>query len=212
MDETTMLVIDSSGMRYPYVIWKKMLSTGDYKLITVNQHTDSIAYVLAKLTESEKDNRYGRMPKPAESPFFIAGQKISSFSASDINGNKIKLKDLAGKVVVLNFWFIGCPPCRMEIPELNKIAIKYAKDPNVVFAAIALDGVRDIKEFVKTNPFGYHLIDDGQDYANLYKIHLFPTNIVLDKEGKVLFHSSGYALNTPYWITKSIEEAKQKSL
>ena len=171
----------------------------------------SIAYAQGTL-KSTDDQRYSRMPRPAESPFFMKGQELQSFSASDINGQKIKLNDLAGKVVVLNFWFIGCPPCRMEIPELNKIASKYANDPDVVFVAIGLDDKSDIRQFVKNNPFGYHLVDDGKDYARLYKINLFPTNVVLDKAGKVMFHSSGYAMNTPYWINKTIAEARQASL
>jgi thiol-disulfide isomerase/thioredoxin len=158
------------------------------------------------------DLKYGKMPKPAESTYFITGQMLKSFSAVDINGNKIVLNDLKGKVVVINFWFIECPPCRMEIPELNKIAVKYATDPGVVFVAIAMDDKDAVNKFIKTNPFGYRHIDNGKTFAGLYKINLFPTNIVLDKNGKVLFHSSGYAPNTPYWITKSIEEAKQKSL
>lgn len=152
------------------------------------------------------------MPKPTESTYFITGQKFKPFAATDIKGNKIDLNSLAGKVVVINFWFIACAPCVMEIPGLNKVAAKYANDPNVVFIAVAMDDKNAIEQFIKTNPFGYHLINSGIPFAALYKIHLFPTNVVLDKQGKVLFHSSGYALNTPYWIGRSIEEAKQKNL
>lgn len=207
LDENS-VVMDSTGMRYPAVIWRKMMSSGDYTIKTIDPRSDTVTFLLVKLSEEEKNNKYNKMPRPPESKFFTNGEKIQSFSASDINGNKIKLKDLAGKVVVLNFWFIGCPPCRMEIPELNKIALKYANDTNVVFVAVALDGGGDIKQFIKANPFSYHIIDSGQIYASLYKINLYPTNVILDKQGRVLFHSSGYALNTPYWINKTIEEAK----
>jgi len=206
------IVKDSSGMQYPYIIWQKLVSSGDYTIKTIYPHTDSIAFLLIKLDDEQKNKRYSRMPKPEQSTFFTRGQKLQSFSATDINGNKIKLNELAGKVVVLNFWFIGCPPCRMEIPELNKIAVRYAHDPGVVFVAIALDQKYDIKQYIKDNPFGYHIIDDGGMYAGMYKINLFPTNVVLDKEGKVLFHASGYTINTPYWIGKTIEEAKKTIL
>jgi len=210
--DASSIVRDSSGMLYPYVIWQKMLSSGNYTVKPIDPRSDSTAFLLVKLSEEEKNSRYSRMAKPADSKFFTTGEKIQSFNANDINGNKIKLKDLAGKVVVLNFWFIGCPPCRMEIPELNKIALKYANDPNVVFVAVALDRAYDINEFIKTSPFSYHIIDDGKIYADLYKIHLYPTNVVVGKDGKVMFHSSGYGPNTPYWINKTIEEAKQSGL
>jgi thiol-disulfide isomerase/thioredoxin len=207
LDENT-VVRDSVGAVYPYAVWKKLLSTGDFVLKKIK--SDSITYLIMKLDATQKDERISRMAKPAESIFFTDGEKISSFSAKDINGNKIKLKDLAGKIVVLNFWFIGCPPCRMEIPELNKIALQYANNPDVVFVAIALDYKSDIEPFIKTNPFGYHIIENGRMYADIYKINLYPTNVILDKEGKVRFHASGYAINTPYWIRKTIDEAIAK--
>ena len=211
LNENT-IVKDSSGMQYPYAVWKKMVSSGDYRIKAIDKHSDSTAYVLIKMTEEQKDERMSRMRKPAESAFFTTGEKIESFNARDINGNKIKLKDLEGKVVVLNFWFIGCPPCRKEIPELNNIALKYANDPNVVFIAICLDQKYEVGEYVENNPFAYHIIYNGQMYADLYKIHLYPTNVILDKQGKVKFHASGLSANTPYWIVKTIEEAKNENL
>ncbi|MGZ3755289.1 MAG: TlpA family protein disulfide reductase [Mucilaginibacter sp.] len=202
------VVMDSAGFRYPTVIWRKMMSSGDYTIKAINPQSDTVTFLLVKLSEAEKTSRYNRMPKPPESKFFANGEKIRSFNADDINGTKIKLKDLAGKVVVLNFWFIGCPPCRAEMPELNKIVAKYANDPDVIFVAVGLDRAYDIREFIKTSPFNYHIIDDGRIYASLYKINLYPTNVVVGKDGKVMFHSSGYAPNTPYWISKTIAEAK----
>ncbi len=200
------VVKDSNGVRYPYAIWKNMVSSGDYGLKADHPASDSPSYVLFKLGDARKRMLINNMPKPPLSNFFTTGEKIAPFSAHDIDGNKIKLKDLEGKVVVINFWFIGCPPCRQEIPALNKIALDYGNNPDIVFVAIALDYKYDIKQFIKNNPFSYHIIEDGRMYADLYHINLYPTNVILDKEGKVRFHSSGYALNTPDWIRKTIDE------
>lgn len=202
------VVKDSAGVVYPYSEWHNLVLSGNYLLRAINPHSDSTAFVLYKLSEREMNARALHKPKPAESPYFTTGEGIASFSAHDINGNKIKLKDLLGKVVVLNFWFIGCPPCRMEIPELNKIALQFANDPNIVFVAIALDYKSDIKKFIKDNPFEYHIVDDGRMYADLYKIRSYPTNVILDKEGKVRFHTSGYGPYTAFWIKKAIEEVR----
>jgi len=202
------IVRDSAGMVYPYAVWKKMVESGDYRVKAVDPKNEDTEYVLRKLDSAQKERRMARMPKPAESTFFTDGEKISSFTARDIDGNKLKLKDLEGKVVVLNFWFIGCPPCRKEIPDLNKVALDYANDPNVVFIAVSLDMKGEIKQFIKTSPLAYHIVDDGRSYTDQYGIHLYPTNVVLDKEGKVRYHSVGYAKNTPYWIKKTIDELK----
>lgn len=208
LNENT-VVKDSDGTNYPYIVWQKLLSTGNYTLKAMDPGSDSSPYMLVKLSEAQKNAMMDRMPRPAESNFFTTGQKIKLFNVSDIQNKKVRLTDLKDKIIVLNFWFIGCPPCRQEIPELNKIALQYANDPQIIFVAVALDGKRDLFDFLKNNPFGYHIIDDGKEFADLYNINLYPTNVVLDKEGKVRFHGSGYAFNTAYWITKTIEQAKQ---
>jgi thiol-disulfide isomerase/thioredoxin len=208
VDENS-IVKDSSGMNYPYVVWQKLISTGNYTLRAIDPRSDSTAYLIVQLSEKERDAMLSRLPKPSENKFFTDGEKLELFNTKDINGNKLKLKDMAGKVIVLNFWFIGCPPCGMEIPELNKIALEYASNPNVIFVAVCLDEDYQIIDFTKNNPFSYHIIDHGQYYADQYKINLYPTNVVLDKDGKVRFHASGYSSGIPYWIKKTIDEALQ---
>ena len=154
-----------------------------------------------------QEEMMAQLPPPRESGFFVNGEKPKSFRAYDIAGKRVELKDLAGKVVVLNFWFIGCPPCRAEIPELNKIAAQYADDHNVVFVAIGLDPRADIKDFIKQMPYNYRLIANGSESAGIYGVHLYPTNVVIDKGGIVRFNASGYGSNTPYWIKKTISES-----
>ena len=127
------VVVDSSGMQYPYAVWKKMVSGGDYRLKKLDRNSDSSAYLLVKRDSAQKEHHLSLMAKPEESPYFTTGKAIGSFSAKDINGNKFKLKDLKGKVVVINFWFIGCKFCRTEIPELNEVVLGCKNDPNVVF-------------------------------------------------------------------------------
>ena len=186
LDENS-IVKDSSGLVYPGVIWKKMIASGEYRILAVNPRSDTPGFLIAKLPEAELDARFARMTLPVKSENFKEGEKINLFSAEDIDGKKLKSKELAGKVVVINFWFIGCPPCRTEIPALNDLALKYRNDPDVVFIAIALDGEGDIRRFVKSSPFNYHLVSDGKYFAGLYRIHLFPTNLVLDKGEKCCF-------------------------
>lgn len=197
-----MVIKDSSGTIYPAELAKRLIGTGKYTLRISKDRTTAF---LAMLSDVEIEKRNASLPKPAESKFFKTGQKIASFSERDMNGNKFSLKELAGKVVVLNFWFINCPPCRMEIPQLNELVVNYQQNPDVVFIAVALDERYDIQEFLKTNPFRYNIIDGGRYIASKYNINLYPTNLVLDKEGKAVFHSSGYSMGTVPWIKKSID-------
>jgi thiol-disulfide isomerase/thioredoxin len=194
-------VRDSAGTMYPTAIWQKLVSTGKY---TVRVNADRKTAVLVSLSEAEIESRLAKMGKPHESNFFTTGRNISLFSEKDINGTKFNQKDLVGKVVVLNFWFINCPPCRREMPELNELVEHYKTEKDVVFIAVALDMRYVIQEFLKTNPFNYNIIDNGRYIAGKYGINLFPTHVVVDRQGRILFHTSGYALNTVAWVKKAI--------
>jgi len=223
------IVKDSTGTVIKYEVWQKMLASGKYSMRPVDFQRDDTEFLIVDRNSMHMVKEVSKpaeanasvnkaappvdMSMPPNSIFFNTGEKISSFSANDINGKKIKLKDLKGKIVVLNFWFIGCPPCRAEIPELNELALSYANNPDVVFVAVGLDEKNDIEKFVKDHPFAYQIIEDGRMYADMYKIYLYPTNVVIDREGKVRFHSSGYPATTPYWIKKTIGEiSKEKVL
>jgi len=200
------IVTDSEGKTYSYTEWRKLVISGDYNIRRTNQGDSRPEFLLYRYTAEEKAEHLKNMRRPAESKFFVTGELIKPFKVSDIYGNTLNAKAWAGKTVVLNFWFVGCQPCQIEIPELNKIAAKYSDNPNVIFIAIALDASFIISNSIKRNPFGYVLIPDGKRYADLFKINLYPTNVVIDKDGKVRFHSSGLYTNNAYWIDKTIEE------
>jgi thiol-disulfide isomerase/thioredoxin len=116
------------------------------------------------------------------------------------------LKELEGKVVVLNFWFVDCPPCRYEIPTLNAIRNQYKDNNNVVFIAICLDDKFRMYDFFKELPFDYTQIDNGRFLAKRYNINLFPTHVILDRKGIVQFHTSGGSLGTSIWIKRTIDD------
>jgi thiol-disulfide isomerase/thioredoxin len=196
-------VKDSSGTFYPTSAVQVLLSSGKFGLRPILGSNDAIIY---PLSETEQINRALRAPKPRESSSFAEGKAIASFKEWDMKGNKYSLKELAGKVVVMNFWFINCPPCRQEIPELNEIVNAYKDTKDVVFLAVALDDKRDLEEFLATTPYLYNIVHNGKSLAEKYRINSYPTHVVLDKEGKVIFHTSGYGPGmTAPWIKKSIE-------
>jgi peroxiredoxin len=200
----TSVVKDTSGTIYQPDIWKKLLLTGYYKLKAENPNDKNTAFILTRLTEEQRENYLSRS-KPAESKYFTTGKEVKNFSATDINGKKYKLKDLKGKIVVLNFWFINCPPCRLEIQELNKLVHEFKDSSNIVFLAIALDSKDDLKGFLKSNPFNYIIIDNGREIATQYDVTSYPTHVVIDQQGNAYFHTSGTGSTTVYWLKKSIE-------
>jgi thiol-disulfide isomerase/thioredoxin len=117
--------------------------------------------------------------KPSLSEF--ASVEISLFS-----GEQIKISDLKGKVVLLNFWASWCPPCRWEMPYFEK-AWKEYKDQDVVFIGISQDlNLNDAKEFADSTGVTYYLgLDPGNKLSIDLNIIELPTTIILDKNGNI---------------------------
>ncbi len=112
-----------------------------------------------------------------------------SVEFKDIEGNYYSIKDLKGKVVVLNFWFTGCPPCRKEIPSLNKLKKKFI-GKNVVFFSITDDSIGKLKDFLDSSLFNFIHISD-RTLAEKFSVVYFPTNIIINKSSKIIFYESG---------------------
>jgi peroxiredoxin len=207
-DET--IVKDSAGTVYPASVWKLLLMQG-YSLRPVDPKNTNTEFLLIKVSEKQQEERMNKMPKPRESSYFKTGESFSSFKTTDINGNKIDIKKLKGKILVINFWFINCGPCRKEIPDLNKLVDSFKTNDKVVFLAVALDDKASLQKFLEQLPFNYTILDGGQFIASQYKINSYPTHVVVDPEMKVYFHTSGLASNTVSWIKKSITELLEKN-
>jgi thiol-disulfide isomerase/thioredoxin len=204
------IVKDVSGTILPYVIWQKLIQTGEYNLKKINGTSEFVAYQMddmekAKVTERKKTQML-TMSKPRSANSFKEGEKFKGEKFTDINGIKYDLKTLSNKIYVINFWFINCPPCRQEMPELNKVVEQYKENKDVVFIAIALDTKYNIKQFLKTTPFNYNIVDDGKYYSDKYNVDGFPTHVIVGKDGLIKFSTIGLASNTVYWVEKTIKE------
>ena len=205
------VVKDSGGMVYPFLVWRNLLMQGQYDLRPIDIQNEKTDFLLVKLTEQERDSRQSKMPKPQETSYFKTGSNFPPFKTSDINNNKINLKEDKGKITVINFWFINCPPCRMEIPALNHLVETFKGNKNIRFVGVALDNKSSLEDFLKTFPFNYDIIDNGRFLADKYGVRSFPTHVIIDQQGMVYFHTSGLAMNTVYWLQKSINELLKQS-
>lgn len=204
------VVKDANGNVIPTILWRAYLKTGDYSIRYTKESKDFLIYEMtveqkAKANELKKA-ALDKLPRPRPSQAFNDGEKFKGEKFTDINGVKYDLKQLTGKVLVFNFWFINCPPCRQEIPELNQLYTKYKDNKDIVFLAIALDEKYDIKQFLKTSPFLYNIVSDGRFYTQKYGVSSYPTHLVVGKDGLVKFHTMGLASNTVYWVEKTLKD------
>ncbi len=128
-------------------------------------------YLLGRSKGRENTNDGWKLPAP-------------QFKVEALDGKTYDLKSLRGKIVVLNMWFIGCGPCRKEIPALNAIAREF-KTKDVVFLAPTPDLPDPLKDFLKTMAFDYNIVPQADGVLDLFNIAHFPTHIVIDRDGQV---------------------------
>ncbi|SMC62329.1 TlpA family protein disulfide reductase [Pedobacter nyackensis] len=139
----------------------------------------------------------------------LVGTKAGDINVIDINGNKFNMAEAKGKVVVLNFWYVECMPCREEMPLLNKLVDAY-KGKDVEFIGVATNNRESLIKFLKTKEFKYRIISNGLSIANTWEVGAFPTNIVIDKKGKIILVETGYVGDIDAKIKAKIEEALKK--
>ena len=119
----------------------------------------------------------------------------TDFTVTDAAGNAVKLSDLRGKPVVLNFWASWCPPCRQEMPEFDKVYGEMGGDIQFMMVALT-DGARETvataSKFVGDSGYGFPVYFDtlGQA-ANAYGIRSIPATYFIDSAGKVVSSQVG---------------------
>ncbi|WP_158557100.1 peroxiredoxin family protein [Mucilaginibacter conchicola] len=197
-------MIDSTGKVLEPEEWRELLSTGHYSTKPVIG-TDTVKVI--KLTDREYERAEATAPPPFAAAAFPIGAKMEMFTAKDINGKKIDPKALEGKTVVLDFWFIACPPCKAEIPELNKLAAAYSANPDVVFIAVCLDQRWDIKDFMKTKPFNFTQVANGREIAEGFNVTSYPTSVVLDTKGIIRYSSQGFGVGYARYMKEAVEDS-----
>jgi thiol-disulfide isomerase/thioredoxin len=118
------------------------------------------------------------------------GMQAPDFSLSVIGGPRVTLSSLRGKVVVLSFWFIGCPACRALKPHLNEFKARFADRDDIVFLAVTADPEGRVREYLKKEPFDYLQGTDAADALGMFKFGGYPKNIVISKTGEIVYWRS----------------------
>lgn len=157
------------------------------------------------------NEKYIKEEKKTEKRIYInknIGRSFPSFDVTDLEAETITLEQLKGKVVVLNFWFIGCTPCEMERPVLNTLRELYIENGEVVFLAFAKNEKDRLLRFLENHPISYTVIPCESNFIKTkFGIDSYPQNIVLDRRGNYFFEGSGSGIGIAEILRKRIDSA-----
>jgi peroxiredoxin len=136
----------------------------------------------------------------------IVDKPAPDFSLEDLEGNKIALSDLKGKVLVLDFWATWCGPCVRAFPAMNKAQEIFADDPDVEFLYINTwqkeeDKKANAQAFITKNAYPFHVLLDYEDKVVAdYKVEGIPTKFIVDGKGRIRFKKIGFMGNDDHTI------------
>jgi peroxiredoxin len=115
------------------------------------------------------------------------GFPAPNFAFPDLNGQQVSLSEHRGKVVIINIWATWCPPCRQEMPSMQKLYERF-KGENFNILAVSIDstGREAVAPFVQTMNLTFPvLLDSKEDIRTLYGLTGVPESFIIDKEGIV---------------------------
>jgi thiol-disulfide isomerase/thioredoxin len=138
------------------------------------------------------------------------GQPLPAFRATDYRGRVFSSAQLRGKVLVLNFWFVGCGPCEMEMASLNKLHAAYQHDSTVVFLSFVRSRKEEVESFLVTSPFRYPIATLDAALQAQLKPSAYPTNLVIDKQGNYAFESVGAGIGSTLLLSAAIKQVAQR--
>lgn len=138
--------------------------------------TDSLANI-----KDSSDVVVNTEAQPADSE-----NHLSTFEFKNVDNSIVKLGELKGKVVFVNFWATWCPPCIEEMPSIQVLYEKFKDNKDIVFLIVDVDGdLENANTFMKEHNLKMPLYIMNSNLPAGFELNAIPTTIVLDKQGNL---------------------------
>jgi len=113
-------------------------------------------------------------------------RQSADFTLSDLTGTKWSLKDLRGKVVLVNFWATWCPPCRKEMPDMEALYQRFGPR-GLVILAISDEDSGKVQPFIAEKKYSYPiLLDPGRKANERFSVEGIPKTFLYNRDGKLV--------------------------
>jgi thiol-disulfide isomerase/thioredoxin len=138
----------------------------------------------------------------------LTPQPSADFTLSTWEGKKTSLSDFKGKTVLLDFWATWCIPCRESTPVMEKLNAEFSSKGLATLAVDYGEDVDAVKGYLAHNPSPLpNLVDPDKKVADLYSVSSVPTFILISKDGKVTYRTSGFGDNTEADLRAALKSA-----
>ena len=126
-------------------------------------------------------------------PAVAMADEAPDFTLPANSGENLRLAELRGNVVMLNFWASWCGPCRQEMPLLEAMSQRYAAAGFTLLGIDVEEDNTDAIKIVKDLKISYPILFDTENkVSKLYSVETMPTTVMVDKKGKIRYVNHGY--------------------
>jgi thiol-disulfide isomerase/thioredoxin len=109
-----------------------------------------------------------------------------------LGGQKADMNQLRGQVVLISFWATWCPPCRKEMPSMDRLSKMYVRQPFTVLAVNVGEPADVVERFLDDVPVSFAIgLDEDSTRARAWKAFVYPTSFLVDKTGRIRFGLNG---------------------
>ncbi len=116
----------------------------------------------------------------------LQGHPAPDFTLQTLDGKTLRLSDLRGNAVVLNFWATWCPPCQAEMPELQAVHDAYSTGGLIVLGVNQSEEPATVRAFLDERGLTFPVVLDSQYAASqLYQVNSLPTTFFIDRNGVI---------------------------
>jgi thiol-disulfide isomerase/thioredoxin len=130
-----------------------------------------------------------QVPVPSAWP---ASQALPATLFRDLDGRTIRLSDLRGRAVLINFWATWCEPCRAEMPTLQQVADLYGPEKLAVLAVNVKDSDAKVRQFMTSTAMNLPVLPDPEgSIARQWQVRIFPTTVLIGADGRARWRIVG---------------------
>lgn len=113
-------------------------------------------------------------------------ERVPDFSVTDVQGRTWTREALAGRPVVINFWATWCPPCREELPALQRLADEYADEGLVVLLIDVQERESTVRAYLEANNVDLPcVLDESGEVSRRFRVFNLPTNVLIRPDGTI---------------------------
>jgi peroxiredoxin/outer membrane lipoprotein-sorting protein len=189
----TELAIDPATMNIGRLVWAQLTYPNGQKTVlrlSIDFHIFQIGGAVPDSTFSFEPPGNAKLvdvlPIPGQSGSFLLNHPAPDFELKTLDGERVRLRDLRGKPVLLSFFASWCGPCRRELPSVVKLHEEF-KDKGLQVLGVNDEGRGTARHFAEKAGLTFTVLDDSSAKVNrLYRVRSIPTAFLIDRDGKVV--------------------------